>query len=83
LTGCNPTRRRTAGRCPPGCRRVVYERWIADPDSPARDDPDEICTIRDGQIYRRGRGPRPPAHYGCKCKREYAYHRCVPRNPTQ
>ena len=63
--------------CPKGRKTVKYWRWVADPDSEARNDPDEICTRRNGKTYRADARPKIPAHYGCTCKYEYSHFRCV------
>jgi len=68
-----------AGKCPEGTNKVIFEEWVADPTSPERNDPDEVCTKRNEKIYRRGLGPQPPAHYGCKCKRVFHHCECRKR----
>jgi len=62
-------------RCPRGCRKIYYVVWRADPNSEERKNPNEICTRRDGKVFRWDRGPKPPAHRNCRCKLYYAYHR--------
>jgi len=69
--------RSTSGRCPSGCVKVIYEYWWAFESAAERNDPDEICTERWYKIYRRGHGPQPPAHYGCNCRRWFAFYMCL------
>lgn len=58
---------------------VVYERYETAGD-------ERVCAHRAhlaGGVYERGKGPHPPRHKGCRCRRVYSHSVEVPASPLE
>lgn len=48
---------------------IVYERW----ETAGDDRVCALCWARDGAVFEQGKGPQPPLHRKCRCRRVFAY----------
>ncbi len=56
---------------------IAMERWETRADERVCGQ----CGPKHGQLYEQGKGPQPPLHYGCRCRRVYSHIKYTQEEP--